>query len=152
MSCFCLPIGNVDISSQNHLKTSKKRINTFIYQLTKSWPLIQRLMETSGKRVHTKNVFDQTRLLIPEMPTWRKTKQAGPRFQRIQRGTLIGNAGWDRAGIRCNCTYQEDCECFWGFWYWGLLKCVCLYHFLWNPIWTDFFWSKDMLMMMGGDE
>ena len=69
-------------------------------------------METSGKRVHTKNVFDQTRLLIPEMPTWRKTKQAGPRFQRIQRRTLIGNAGWDRAGIRCNCTYQEDCECF----------------------------------------
>ena len=33
-----------------------------------------------------------------------------------------------------------------------LLKCVCLYHFLWNPSLTDFFWGKDMLMMMGGDE
>ena len=32
------------------------------------------------------------------------------------------------------------------------LKCFCLFHFLWNPSWTDFFWSKDMLMMMGGDE
>ena len=32
------------------------------------------------------------------------------------------------------------------------LKCVCLYHFLWNPSLTDLFWSKDMLMMIGGDE